>query len=159
MPEQAQTVGELLRSMEKHDVVAHKEVTKDEPEFDARNDGFWMGYHMAQSRLDPILDALVGCQGRVIYTAEDVAAAAKAAYIEFLPTGPMLPWRKLGSDDRAEWCELARAAITAAGGVVVDEVVELTGPLLWVKQNSEVVEMNDGDILYIQRVATRDKED
>ena len=154
MPEQAQTVGELLRSMEKHDVVAHKEVTKDEPEFDARNDGFWMGYHMAQSRLDPILDALVGCQGKVIYTAEDVERAEKAVQHEVVR-------KLLGEADPSEdySARLTRAAITAAGGVVVDEVVELTGPLLWVKQNSEVVEMNDGDILYIQRVVTRGKED
>ena len=53
-------------------------------------------------------DALVGAQGRVVYTAEDVDRAVEA--FELVPDGT------LASD-------AVKALLTAAGGVVADEVV------------------------------------
>ena len=104
---------------------------------------------------DAFLDALIGAQGRVVYTEEDVERGAVALCDYHDEVAPVdangRSWPRLTDDSKGLYQKQARAAITAAGGVVVDEVVELTGPLLWVKQNSEVVEMNDGDKLYIKR--------
>ena len=69
-----------------------------------------------------LLDALVGAQGRVVYTAEDVEAAAKAAYARHntpdRTLAPPLIWEELSARKRGDWFAIARAAITAAGGMV-----------------------------------------
>ena len=76
----------------------------------------------------PILDALIGAQGRVVYTEEDVEAAARAAWkyqTRFNPTEHRCEWEELEPTSRAVWRSSTRAAITAAGGVVADEVMEV----------------------------------
>ena len=101
-----------------------------------------------------LLDALIGCQGRVVYTAEDVERAAKAlADAESMREcgKPRLPGAYVFFLDDA------RAALTAAGGVVVDEVwrdftvVEagIKGPDGQYVPLPDV--LDDGDKLYIER--------
>ena len=71
-----------------------------------------------------ILDALIGAQGRVVYTEEDVEAV-RAALAPFIYGKEFADLEFLDSDSVGEnkLLPMARAAITAAGGVVADEVV------------------------------------
>ena len=148
MSERAKTVRELLASMEKHDVAAHKEVTKDEPEAAARNDGFWMGVTMAHSKLDPILDALIGAQGRVVYTGESLLAAGHAYEDAHRAALDM-------NDYEAGLLAGARAAITTAGGVVVDRIgyVSKEGSIVCRDREGrhDVLPLLKGDTLYVVR--------
>ena len=76
-------------------------------------------YTLRDGRANRILDALIGCQGRVVYTEESLLAAGHAyedAHRAALDT----------NDYEAGLIAGARAALTAAGGVVADEVVEAT---------------------------------
>ena len=63
-----------------------------------------------------ILNALIGAQGRVVYTEEDVEAMGKAISQEL---GMMV---QRGIPEAEGFPLIARAAITAAGGVVADKV-------------------------------------
>ena len=97
---------------------------------------------------NPILDALIGCQGRVVYTEESLLAAGHAyedAHRAALDT----------NDYEAGLIAGARAAITAAGGVVADEVVEVDRDEARVRvgdaEGSWLEEFFDGDKLYIVR--------
>ena len=69
-------------------------------------------------------DALIGCQGRVVYTAEDVEVV-RAALAPFIYGKEFADLEFLDSDSVGEnkLLPMARAAITAAGGVVAEEVV------------------------------------
>ena len=96
---------------------------------------------------NPILDALVGCEGRVVYTEESLLAAGHAyedAHRAALDT----------NDYEAGLIAGARAAITAAGGVVADEVVEvMLGRTVTVRVGAGILDMKlaPSDILYIVR--------
>ena len=98
---------------------------------------------------NPILDALIGCQGRVVYTEEDVERCEEAVRRNVLvATGGRVHLA-------TKHCRgIVRAAITAAGGVVADEVVEV-GELRKdcpVPSDGEPLRMcSDGDKLYIVR--------
>ena len=80
---------------------------------------------------ESILDALIGCQGKVVYTAKDVERVAKVHYEAVAKKyGGELGWEYVNTSERLreqrDWLlETARAALTAAGGVVADEVVEV----------------------------------
>ena len=91
-----------------------------------------------------VMDALIGCQGRVVYTEESLLAAGHAyedAHRAALDT----------NDYEAGLIAGTRAAITAAGGVVADEVVvnALHVGLGTLPDGS--TEVHEGDILYIVR--------
>ena len=119
MSKQAQTVRELLASMEKHAVAAHKEVTKDEPETTALNEGFWMGVEMAHSKLDPILDAYIIPGASAVVTQDGLEKAAKALCDDMRDDQAeiisYLSWRKCPEDGRKHWRRHARAVLKAAG--------------------------------------------
>ena len=118
----AKTVGELLDRLGAASVEEHAAVVKDYPQASALNDGFEMGAAYARERFKPVLGALIGAQGRVVYTAEDVERAAKAlADAESMREcgKPRLPGAYVFFLDDA------RAAITAAGGVVCEEFWEV----------------------------------
>ena len=104
-----------------------------------------------------VMDALIGCQGRVVYTEEDVDAAAKV----LVRTGhqgvaPEIAdlWEKTSDYVRDFWRKRVIEIITAAGGVVADE-----GPLRLqeypepqtVLVDGGLIELGTGDILYIVR--------
>ena len=106
-----------------------------------------------------ILDALIGCQGRVVYTEEDVEAV-RAALAPFIYGKEFADLEFLDSDSVGEnkLLPMARAAITAAGGVVAEEVRTFAGyekASLKVTKPREVVgiplKVHPGDILYIVR--------
>ena len=98
-----------------------------------------------------LLDALIGAQGRVVYTEETLLAAGQAyeeAHRAALDT----------NDYEAGLIAGARAAITAAGGVVADKVRTFAvheKASLKVTKPREVVriplKVHPGDILYIVR--------
>ena len=100
---------------------------------------------------NPILDALIGCRGRVVYTAEDVEAAGEA-----VKDGVTVHFDEVGDITHVTYDvdAIARAAITAAGGVVADE-----GPLRLqeypepqtVLVDGGLIELGTGDTLYIVR--------
>ena len=93
---------------------------------------------------EAFLDALIGCQDRVVYTAEDVEAAVDAvARVRF---DPERAGRHMSDYLRA----VTVTAITAAGGVVADEVVEI-GHYLSIPLADGSVHADPGDILYIVR--------
>ena len=77
-----------------------------------------------EPHISTFLDALIGCQGRVVYTEEDVEAV-RAALAPFIYGKEFADLEFLDSDSVGEnkLLPMARAAITAAGGVVADEVV------------------------------------
>jgi hypothetical protein len=81
-----------------------------------------------------LLDALVNPD--FIVTAERVEAAAKAmlakileqdkdANLDYHSVTGFYSWEDCSEQGRQQWCEVATAAITAAGGIVPDEVVEV----------------------------------
>jgi len=147
----------------------------DVPDMESTSE-FDMGIHEGMHRCggalkrSGILDALVGAHGGVVYTAEDVERAAEvlcdaerqqdmADGVE--PDCLNTAWVDTCEAGREEWRVLVRAAISAAGGVVVDEVVEVACPsmsdALWV---TDTRMLNDGDKLYIVRAMTDcDKEE
>ena len=88
--------------------------------------------------------------GDKLYTEEDVEAAAKAA-----AEAHGFVWHGLSSVKRDTWLAAQRAAITAAGGVVADEVVEVDRDEARVRvgdaEGSWLEEFFDGDKLYIVR--------
>ena len=111
---------------------------------------------------NPILDALIGAQGRVVYTEEDVEAAGKAFWEQtrYLRVDKLndVVWEELSPRRRIELCEEAQAILTAAGGVVAEEVRTFAGyekASLKVTKPREVVgiplKVHPGDILYIVR--------
>ena len=103
---------------------------------------------------NPILDALIGAQGRVVYTAEDVERAVDA-----LRQGiETVVW---------DSGEVVRKILTAAGGVVVDKVMTQAvdmvdgdnGSVRWLNStgpNEEwsFLDLRPGDKLYIVRAGT-----
>ena len=105
---------------------------------------------------NPILDALIGCQGRVVYTEENLLAAGHAyedAHRAALDT----------NDYEAGLIAGARAAITAAGGVVADEVVEIANEDGHIQHTAHkddaeysYIDVAPGDKLYITREETAD---
>ena len=103
---------------------------------------------------NPILDALIGAQGRVVYTAEDVEAAAN-----HIPERTMIDCGQYGSRHTTfrSWSErkdIARAAITAAGGVVADEVVVVDGEIRFRAHpvtNGKYAALGKGDTIHITR--------
>ena len=100
-----------------------------------------------------VMDALIGCQGRVVYTAEDVEAA-RLALAPFLYGEDFADLEFLDHVGEDKLLPMARAFITAAGGVVADE-----GPLRLqeypepqtVLVDGGLIELGTGDILYIVR--------
>ena len=92
------------------------------------------------SFLGEVGSALIGAQGRVVYTEEDVERCEEAAGLTWVH-GKSIQ-------------EMTRAVITAAGGVVADEVVEVdedigeTAVLACVRTTTVVA---GGDKLYIVR--------
>ena len=102
-----------------------------------------------------VMDALIGCQGRVVYTAEDVEAV-RAAMAPYLYGEAFADLEFLDHIGEEKLLAMARVAITAAGGVVVDEVVKEHGDspiyLGWTSaERTETVTAESGDILYIVR--------
>ena len=148
----AKTVGELLDRLGAASVEEHAAVVKDYPHADVLTEGFEMGAAYARERFKPVLGALIGAQGRVVYTAEDVERAA-APFCALCPGCE--PHARLGVTGCKEALAIARLAITAAGGVVADEVVEARcGHALGyddIHCVSPVVRVHDGDKLYIAR--------
>ena len=120
---------------------------------------------------DAFLGALIGAQGRVVYTAEDVeraAVAAVAAASGLDETGAEWDelmegmWNESYDEAVERFKKVARAAITAAGGVVADEstkivsnrvVVELTRVISSDDSDDATTctELHRGDKLYIVR--------
>ena len=108
---------------------------------------------------NPILDALIGAQGRVVYTAEDVERCTTAVGVELIKVasqvGETMTFDVTNESLEQKCSRIACAAITAAGGVVTDEVVEVACPsmsdALWV---TDTRMLNDGDKLYIVRAVT-----
>jgi hypothetical protein len=145
----AKTIGELLKRTQASMVKSHKAVVAEEPEADARTEGFALGVAYAASKFEEVLGYHIIPGTDAVVTAEGLEAGGDAvaeALRKLLPGS----WETHPRD-----CDdIAAAAITAAGGIVPDEVVALNGPLLWVKQNGDVVEMGDGDTLYIKRAGT-----
>ena len=121
MSKQAQTVRELLASMEKHAVAAHKEVVKDEPEAAARNDGFRMGYAMAHSKLDPILDAFIIPGANAIVTARGLEAATRVFAKWALPND--LLWGEM-NEAAKEQARLITAHVLEAAGIRIEEATD-----------------------------------
>ena len=119
---------------------------------------------------ESILDALIGCQGKVVYTAKDVERVAKVHYEAVAKKyGGELGWEYVNTSERLreqrDWLlETARAALTAAGGVVADEVMTQAvdmvdgdnGSVRWLNStgpNEEwsFLDLRPGDKLYIVR--------
>ena len=100
------------------------------------------------------LDALIGCQGRVVYTAEDVEAV-RAAMAPYLYGEAFADLEFLDHIGEEKLLAMARAAITAAGGVVADGVgyVSKEGSLGCRDREGrhDVLPLLRGDILYIVR--------
>ena len=118
--------------------------------------------YAARAYVEEHEDALIGCQGRVVYTAEDVEAAGKAFWEQtrYLRVDKLndVVWEELSPRRRIELCEEAQAILTAAGGVVAEEVRTFAGyekASLKVTKPREVVgiplKVHPGDILYIVR--------
>lgn len=114
--------------------------------------------------LKPFLDALIGCNGKVVFTAEDVERAANSVPAQH--TIDCSCGRKhhhfWSFDERKA---IARAAITAASGVVCDEamvqVVDAIdgddGSVRWLDSTDpdeewSFTKLRPGDKLYIVRV-------
>lgn len=104
-----------------------------------------------------ILDALIGAQGRVVYTAKDVAAAAKVVCRECPMRDRDCVFLNEGEESKCGYSpDIARAVITAAGGVVADKVVEVDGvseARVGVRNAKgwSVEKFSDGDKLYVVR--------
>jgi len=127
---------------------------------------FDMGIHEGMHRCggalhrSGILDALIGCQGRVVYTEEDVEAAAKTIVARQSRQTAVM-WWMLTDDEKREVINTARETLTTAGGVVADEVVECgNGEAMAVHAGDGersvmdtpcVALLRPGDILYIVR--------
>ena len=94
-------------------------------------------------------DSLIGAQGRVVYTKEDVERAA-AVYCTADADETGIEFDLLWRDDKPRYLIIARKAITAAGGVVADEVVEV-GHYLSIPLADGSVHADPGDILYTVR--------
>ena len=94
-------------------------------------------------------DALIGAQGRVVYTEEDVETAAIAGYEEEFSE---IAWEDANEVVQDVARRIARAAITAAGGVVADKVLESEfSHDIYEVDNDHLVEIDPGDKLYIVR--------
>jgi len=101
--------------------------------------------------------ALIGCQGWVVYTAEDVEAGCRAQLgCEGAP--PSL-WDEMSEDEQEAWLFKLRLGITAAGGVVADESTEIVSDRVVVELTRVIpnddattcTELRRGDKLYIVR--------
>ena len=121
MSKQARTVKELLTSMEKHTVAAHKEVTKDDPERLARNEGFWMGYAMAHSKLNPILDAYIIPGANAIVSAEGLEAATRVFAKWALPND--LLWGEM-NEAAKEQARLITVKVLEAAGIRIEAATD-----------------------------------
>ncbi len=112
---------------------------------------------------NPILDALIGCQGRVVYTEEDVEAAANRIP-ERVTTDCLCGRRYHHMRSFDERKDIARATITEAGGVVADEVMMHAvdtadgdnGSIRWLNspdpdEEWSFTDLLPGDKLYIDR--------
>ena len=99
----------------------------------------------------PILNALIGAQGRVVYTEEDVEAAANRIP-ERVTTDCLCGRRYHHMPSFDERKDIARAAITAAGGVVADKVYacrEWEASIQ--REDGALLLLGRGDIVYIVR--------
>ncbi len=102
-------------------------------------------------------NALIGAQGRVVYTEETLLAAGIAYEDAHRAALDM-------NDYEAGLIAGARAAITAAGGVVADEVVEvrdycetdISVPSSDANGDPDYIRIYGGDKLYITREETAD---
>ena len=101
--------------------------------------------------LSVLRDALVGCQGRVVYTAEDVEAAKS------ILADAMGCFADDDDKEADEWLNdyLVRI-LTAAGGVMADEVVEVRGDSsvtvgFDAPERAVMIMVRRGDILHIVR--------
>ena len=163
MTDEPRTVRDLLTTIAKREADAYKEVVKNKPESAALNEGFSMGAVWAQEKYAPVLDALIGAQGRVVYTAEDVERAAKVARLVSWGENGFragLPWEELDESERNAWRQVAHAALAAAGGVVVDEVITQAdgdnGSIRWLNSTDpdeewSFTDLHPGDRIHITR--------
>ena len=112
MPDEPRTLGEIIRDAREEAKLTDAGLLRGD-----FKDGFISALDEVDERFG---DALIGAQGRVVYTAEDVERAARAM-TEYL--GVQFVWKsydRLTASEREVVLEAARLALTAAGGVVMD---------------------------------------